>query len=275
MKWSVTYESARKEDGTLFFPEKLSEEKLSEYRQSQGIYKFTNQYLNQIIPEDSQDFKRAWLKYYEHIPAHHLTFCFIDPAISLNDGADYTATTIVHVDSNKTWYLSHAFRQRITATQTIEWIFKIYDQFKPAVIGIEDVAYQKALLHVVSEEMFKRNKILPLKGIPRSRINTDGDKRSNNSKPMRIRSLVPRFEFGKILINQGLDDFILEYSQFPRGSHDDLLDALSSIEDIVYYPNELKEDFKNVRSPHDPRYESKVIRDLVKRANQETSGTEE
>lgn len=269
-KWSIVYEGAFREDQTLFFPEKLSLEKLKDLRKSQGIYKFTNQYLNQIIPEDSQDFKKEWLKYYEVIPSNRYTFIFIDPAISLNDGADYTATCIVHVDANKTWYLSHAIRQRITVTQTLEWIFKLYDQFKPQCIGIEDVAYQKALIQLTAEEMLKRNKIVPLKGIPRARLNSDGDKRSTNSKPIRIRSLIPYFEFGKILINQGLDDFILEYSQFPRGTNDDLLDALASIEQIVFYPTEIKEDLKNVRNPHDPRYESKVIRDLIKRANEET-----
>lgn len=261
-KWSVVYEKAIREDGTPFFPEKLDKLKLLALRQTQGVYKFTNQYLNQVIPDEAQDFKREWIKHYDRIPENHYTFMFIDPAISLVDGADYTATVVVSVDENENWYVRMAHRQRITATETIKWIFKMYDEFRPMCIGIEDVAYQKALLHFMSEEMRRRNTFLPLKGIGRSTISMDGGKRSSNSKPIRIRSLVPRFEYGKILLNQALDDLILEYGQFPRGSHDDLLDALASIEEIASYPGPIKET-TDVR-PSDPNYERHYIRNIGK-----------
>lgn len=83
----------------------------------------------------------------------------------------------------------------------------MYDEFRPMGIGIEDVAYQKALLHFMAEEMRRRNTFLPIKGIGRSTVSMDGGKRSSNSKPIRIRSLVPRFEYGKILLKYGLIDF--------------------------------------------------------------------
>lgn len=261
--WSIVYEGAIKDDGAPFFPEKLGFDQLSKLRKSQGVYKFSNQYLNQVIPDGEQDFKKGWLKYYDRIPQNHYTFIFVDPAISLVDGADYTATVVVSVDELENWYVRMAYRQRITATQTIEWLFKLYDEYRPMCIGVEDVAYQKALLHFASEEMRRRNTFLPLTGVKRSTISLDGGKRSSNSKPIRIRSLVPRFEYGKILLNQGLDDFILEYGQFPRGSHDDLLDALSSIEEIAVYPSPIKET-KDVTNPSDPRYESHYIRKLIK-----------
>jgi phage terminase large subunit-like protein len=261
--WSIVYEKAIKEDGEPFFPEKLDKAKLAALRQTQGVYKFTNQYLNQVIPDEAQDFKKEWIKHYDSIPANHHTFMFIDPAISLMDGADFTATVVVSVDENSNWYVRMANRQRITATETIAWIFKVYNEFRPLCVGIEDVAYQKALLHFMAEEMHRRNTYLPLKGIGRSAIAMDGGKRSSNSKPIRIRSLVPRFEFGKILLNQGLDDLILEYSQFPRGAKDDLLDALASIEEIAFYPGPIKEN-TDVRNPSDPNYERNYIRSLGK-----------
>jgi len=263
--WSIVYEGAYLEDGEPLFPEKLGVEKLKELRTAQGPYMFANQYLNLTIPDEDQDFKKAWIRNYSHIPENTYTFIFVDPAISLRDGADYTATVVVKVDCNKTWYLTHAIRQRITATETVEWLFKLYQRFKPQRIGVEDVAYQKSLFHFTHEKMLERNIMLPITALKRS-ITTQDGKRASNSKPMRIRSLIPRFEFGNILLNQGLDDFLLEYAQFPRGGHDDLLDALSSIEEIVYYPDKPKE-VNNANDPHHSDFERSYIRQLVRRAN--------
>lgn len=239
-------------------------------RQTMGIYKYTNQYLNLVIPEEDQDFKKGWLRAYRELPETRFTFVFIDPAISLQDGADYTATTVVHVDPDKNWFLEMAYRQRITATDTVKWIFKIWEQYSPMAIGVEDVAYQKALIHFLHEEMLRRNQMLPITAVKRGSAGSDGVKKPSGSKPFRIRSLVPRFEFGKILINQSLDDFILEYTTFPRGRHDDLLDALASIEEIVFYPEKPKE-VTDVRNPNDPRYEREFIKRLKKTASRPAS----
>lgn len=262
--WSIVYEGAYEDDGALYFPERLNEEFLQGMRKSMGLYKFTNQYLNQTIPDEDQDFKMTWWRHYVDLPQDVYTFAFIDPAISLNDGADYTASVVVHVDCEKNWYVATATRRRITATDTLRHVFNLHEVYHPQVIGIEDVAYQRALLHFTTEEMLRRNQILPLKGIKRSNITTHGDKKSNNSKPFRIRSLVPRFEFGKIFLAQGLDDLLLEYKSFPRGSHDDLLDALASIEEIVFYP-EPKRSTPDVRNPNHPDYEKQYIERLTKK----------
>lgn len=263
MKWSVVYSGAYNDDGSLFFPEKLSKESLEQLRRTQGVYKFSNQYLNITVPDADQDFKQAWVRYYDLIPPDTYTFAFIDPAISLNDGADYTATVIVHVDADKNWYVSLAQRRRITATETVRWAFDLYSQFRPQVLGFEEVAYQEALKHFIGEEMLRRDQIIPIKGLKRARFTTEGSKRSDNSKGARIRSLIPRFEFGKIYLSQGLDDLLIEYKSFPRGAHDDLLDALASIEEIVFYPDKPKE-IPRVLTPNDAGYEQQYIRNLHK-----------
>jgi predicted phage terminase large subunit-like protein len=269
MKWDIVYSGAYNDDLSLFFPEVLSQSKLDELRRSQGVYKFSNNYLNITVPDEDQDFKQGWIKYYDFLPPVYYTFIFIDPAISLNDGADYTASVVVRVDPDKNWYVTMARRQRITATETLSWIFKLYDDLKPQAVGIEEVAYQSALKQFIAEEMLRRNKIIPLKGIKRASFTTDGGLKSDNSKGARIRSLIPRFEFGKIFLSQGLDDLLLEYKSFPRGAHDDLLDALSSIEDIVFYPDKPKE-VQVVRHPNDPGYESAFIRSLTQKARSQT-----
>ena len=122
------------------------------------------------------------------------------------------------------------------------------------------MAYQEALLYLISEEMGKRQTTIPLKDI----------KRAQTSKETRILALVPRFEWSRIFCLPGFYDFEEEYLAFPRGSHDDILDALASLEELVYYPVIEEKKIEQPHSPHDPDYERWVRQQLVERANAES-----
>jgi predicted phage terminase large subunit-like protein len=226
--WSVVYEKAVLDNGALYFPEKLTKEFLDQARRVQGSYIFSNQYMNDVIPLDSQSFKPEWIKYYTQLPQRKNTFAFIDPAISLEDHSDYTAVCVVDVDVDNVWYIKYAERFKITPTQIIELCFNINAQFKPMCIGIEEVAYQKALLYMMDTEMKRRQMIIPVKGV---KPGTDV------SKEHRILGMVPRFEWGRCYLKQGLVDLEDELLQFPRGAHDDLIDSLASIETIAVVPS--------------------------------------
>lgn len=255
-KWAVVYDKAIREDGSLIFPERLSRDFLDSQRKTQGSYIFAHQYQNEIIPSDDQDFKKEWLVYYKSLPEIKSTYAFIDPAISLDEAACYTAFVVIDVDVENTWYLKLARRERITATQTIELMFDLHARFNCRIIGVEAVAYQMALMHFLDQEMRRRAKIIPVHAVKRG---------PDISKPTRIRSLVPRFEWQRILIKPGLLDFEDEYLKFPRGSYVDILDALSSLGEIASPPERPKE--KNlVKGPNHPDYEREHIQRLLKQA---------
>jgi predicted phage terminase large subunit-like protein len=252
--WSIVYDKAIRDDGSLFFPSRLTPEFLNEQRRVMGSYIFYNQYLNEIIPAGEQDFKPDWLKYYDTLPKIYNTFAFVDPAISLSEKADYTALTVVHVSEDNDWYVSVAKRSRLTATQLIDLLFKVHEMFKPQVIGVEVVAYQMAIMHFLDQEMRRRNKVISVHGLKRG---------PDKTKEMRIRGLIPRFEWGRIFLKTGMTDFEDEYSKFPKSPHDDILDSLSSIEDIAYPPAKLKE-IKRDPHPSSPAYESQFIQRLIR-----------
>lgn len=256
LKWAVCYKRAYNDDGSLFFPEKLSSEFLEGAKRSMGSYLFANQYLNTIIPAELQTFKKEWFKYYETLPKKLTTFIFIDPALSEADTSDFTGIVVVHIDSKKDWFVSYARRHRLNPTELVRFIFRLNEEFKPNVIGIEDVAYQRALLYFLDEEMRRRGVILPVTGHKYP---------PNRSKQTRILSLVPRFEFNHMFLSPGLQDLELELLQFPRGSHDDLIDALASIESIAFAPDDKPEELKKPHSPNDPTYEQWFIQNKLKR----------
>lgn len=254
--WVIVYEKAIRDDGTLFFPERLTKEFLDQARRTMGSYMFANQYQNEVIPSDKQTFKREWFKYYVQLPDNVLSFGFIDPAISEADTADYTGMVVVSVDSAQNWYVRHASRERLNPSELIEKCFSLTAKYHLSVIGIEDVAFQRAVIHFAFEEMKRRGKHIPLTGVKRG---------ADTTKEMRILGLVPRFEWGTLFLSQGLHDLELELLKFPRSAHDDLIDSLSSIENIVHYPQNVR---KKNEQPHptDPAYESWFIKNLVKRA---------
>jgi len=125
MKWSVVYERAIQRDGSLYFPERLTEEFLENAKRVMGSYMFSNQYFNEVIPEEDQVFKQAWVRYYKQLPELKNTFAFIDPAISQENSADYTALVIVDVDADDQWYVRLAKRFRINPTEIVSTIFKV------------------------------------------------------------------------------------------------------------------------------------------------------
>lgn len=261
MRWQVIYERAYNSDGSLFFPEKLSHEFLESAKRTMGSYIFANQYLNEIIPSELQTFKKSWFKYYEQLPRIKNTYIFIDPALSEADTADSTGIVVCHTDVDKRWFIEHAARYRISPTKLIEFLFELNKRYRPNQIGIETVSFQKVLLYFLSEEMRRRNELLPVTGInyPTSR-----------SKQQRILSLVPRFEWGHIFFNQGLTDLELELLQFPRGSHDDLIDALASLEYIAGYPDQREEELKKPNSANSPDYEKWIIQQKLRRSSHES-----
>lgn len=226
-----------------------------------GSYLFSNQYQNVIIPDDEKRFKSHWLRYYKELPEITNRFVFVDPAIGQKKHHDYTGIAMVDVSIDGDWYLRLAQRDRLTPTQIVEKIFELNAIYKPNAVGIEIVAYQEALLYLMDQEMRRRNIIVPVKGIKRNQI----------SKETRILGLVPRFEWGRIFVNTGMLDFEDEYTSFPRGKFDDILDSLASLEEIVFYPEKkIEKGLSQPHSPHDPNYERWVTQTLVEKANEET-----
>jgi hypothetical protein len=108
---------------------------------------------------------------------------------------------------------------------------------------------------MLDEEMRRRNVILPVKGIKAD---------TTEAKAVRIRGLVPRFEWSRVFLAQGLHDLELELAQFPRGKHDDLLDALAYMERLVFYPMKERRD-NEPKHPNEPGYEAYQLKKLHER----------
>ena len=147
----------------------------------------------------------------------------VDPAISERSTAARTAIIVAGISPYGKIFLldSWAGRQGDPA-KVIEQIVAMALEWGPRCIGIEMIAYQKALLPYMNREMTSRSKWWPI-----IELKPDRNSKAVEKKNMRILSMVPFFKSGQIHILRGNYDFIDEFESFPNGSTVDLLDAFS------------------------------------------------
>jgi len=184
------------------------------------------------VPPDNAPFRREWFSYYEVADLKGLElnkYLLVDPAISEEKRADYTAMVMVGIDRYANIYVLDLVRDHFPVDGIINAVFHQFERWHPQAIGVEDVAYQKALRYSLSQEEQKRKKFL----------NVIELKPNARSKDQRIKGLQPQYANGKVLHNRDLvyniylEDELLRY---PRGKHDDLIDALAYALDVIHPP---------------------------------------
>lgn len=208
------------EDGNVIFPKKFSHEILADLKKDKGSYEFNAQYMNDPIGEDNEHFHkpiRYWTELGEN-PKHTIT---VDLAISEKDSADYTVVMDCAMTQSNQLCVVEYSRKRMSPLDTIEKIFEMVLKYGVKKVGIEAVAYQRALIKILEEEVRKRNiffEIVPL-NMPQGK--------NSAGKFSRIMMLQPRWESGNLLLKQGMVELEEEIMRFPIGEHDDIIDALS------------------------------------------------
>jgi len=191
-------------------------EALLEKKAEVGIHAWMSQYQNDPSLEEGATFNPKWLRYYgpgeeEQLPPREKLRIFqgVDPAIGKKSTAHYFVIVTIGVSEEGSIYLLDYYREHLNPAAQLKAIENQATAWKPEVIGIESVAYQEALVQFVKPLM------LPTIGVPQSQ-----------DKILRIQGLAPYFESGRVYISRSHEQFIIEYSQFPRGESEvDVLDA--------------------------------------------------
>lgn len=219
-------------DFVPLWPDKFSRKELLTRLREKGWYEFSSQYLNDPIPDKDATFQTEWFQYYdkEEVRGRTLTkIITVDPAISTDKSADFTAIIVCGIDQFSNIFILDIVRGHFTPNQIINNLFTLSEIYHPDKIGIEMVAYQKALAYSLKDEMQRRGRYLPIFEVqPQER-----------SKDERIRGLQPQYANRKVfhLKEHPLTLYLEgELKAFPRGSKDDLIDSLSYQLDLLYPP---------------------------------------
>ncbi len=143
----------------------------------------------------------------------------VDPAIGQLKSSDKTAIVTIGVDEFNNWFVRNIIWGQMLPNEIINHIFNNWEAYHPKKIGVEFTAYQKSLQYGLHDEMRRRNLFLPL-----------AELKADRSKAERIEGLIPRYANGTIFhLQQCPHRDILEEELvwFPKGKHDDIIDALS------------------------------------------------
>jgi predicted phage terminase large subunit-like protein len=184
------------------------------------------QQMNDPTDEETIEFKRHWLRTYDiALPAVQTDLasassCLlsVDPAFRLDQTNDFSGLVLTKTGPSNTVYVLEALKAKMNAKGLIGEIFKLVDIYNPSRVLIEAVAAQIVLVELLRDEMAKRNKYFIIEEVKTS---------TKETKVMRIRGLIPHYANGRVLHAPGLSDLETELIEFPRGAHDDLIDALS------------------------------------------------
>lgn len=222
-------------DGSLYFPEELSVEKLKELKKLHGSYIFSAFYLNNPVDSDSSIIKHSHLKHFNYdngMRGRMAIFSMVDPAVSQAVKADYSCIITAGITPNNDWYILDIRRGKWTVGELMNEMFDVNREWKPVNMSLEVIGQAQGLVESVHNEEDARNEFLPI-----IEIKT----RNNVSKQQRIRSILqPRFERGKIFIREDLEhreELEDELLTFPKSRHDDIIDPLTDLEDIGFPPD--------------------------------------
>ena len=186
---------------------------------------FSCWYNNDPIAQEAADFRTEWITFYEPTSAHPTSlYLTVDPAISLGRDADYTAMVVAGQFADKRIRVVDRVREKLTPDKLVDKVFDLVKKWGLHRVGIETFSFQKTLKYDIQKRQRETGIFFSVDELGKRH---SGRGEAVLSKEARIRRLQPFFEQGLIEIRRDMTDFIDELLAFPRGKHDDLIDALS------------------------------------------------
>lgn len=237
-------------DGTekkSIFPEHYPIPVLDDLRKTYGSYLYSALMMLDPVPEELQLFKKEWFVYYKWIKQiDNATgyqkiqrqddgiilsignrFMTVDPARTEGAG-DYSAIIINMTDEENNWYNLDLWRGQVNPMTLADKFIDMYFYWNPIVCGIETVAYQKMLKLYIEEKMRREGFAINIEEL---------EPTTRQSKEMKIKALQPLYESRCIYhnIDHPLTPILEEeYSRFPKGATDDLIDAMQMQKHLIF-----------------------------------------
>ena len=223
--------------GEPLWPARWPLEKLLKKKDQLGSVAFAQEYLNRPMSDEDRLFREEWIEYYDDrdLPDNLFITAGVDPATGKSTG-DYSAIVVVGKSRQGIIYVLETFIKKVSPQSFMEQLFDIYKRWKPKTIVFEEVAFQEVYKKFVLEEGSKRGLHLPIRGI-----------KPKGSKELRASKLSPLIENGLVKFKKNQKELIEQLLAFPKGAHDDAVDALVYAIDALEISTVPKA--KKVRSP--------------------------
>lgn len=228
-------------DGSLLFPEVLSQQFLDDIKLSQGPYIYSCQYQNNPVDSETTEFKQDDIRYFridererfipdilEDVPQHRgpAQKCYIpremnwylhlDPSKGTKYG-DLSGLVVTAVDPKGKIYVTYAEGLSLRKNELLDFVMgKLRENRFLTKLIIETRGFQEYLADDIYDRARKEN--IPLQIL---------EVLSSDRKDDRILGLHPIFARGDIYFAKGLFELEDEVLRYGAARYDDVFDALS------------------------------------------------
>lgn len=197
-------------------------------------------YMQTPFTDEGRFFKIEKLAYYERpftsnqLKTMHL-YIFVDPANSKRKDSDNTAIVVMGFNTDRNYYLVDAYVDQFDLKEREDLIFELHEKYQPKCIYYEKYGMQIDIDYM-RRAMEYRNYRFNIQELGGNKL----------TKEDRIKRLQPLMEDRKLFFplflhktsTTGKEQELIAYlheemNSFPYGRHDDFLDALSRVCDII------------------------------------------
>jgi predicted phage terminase large subunit-like protein len=210
---------------------------------------FNSLYQGRPTSQEGNMIKRDWWQYYDTLPKIARRILSVDATFKDEDDSDYVAIQ-VWGKTGANMYLIDNLKARLNFPATLQAIRNMLNKH-PRIAGkyVEDKANGPAIISMLNREIGGFIKVNPQGG-----------------KVARVNAVSPYIESGNVFLPRNAEwvhDFVEEAASFPKGKHDDQVDAMSqALNRFIYHLAEIP-------AEHDPdnptaaEKHAKAIRDIT------------
>lgn len=213
-------------DGEALWDEAYPIQALDRIRRNTQARFWSALYLQNPVPDEGDYFKAAWLKSYVTVPPIETLAVYgaSDYAVTA-EGGDYTVHIVVGVDPDGHMYLLDLWRKQASSDVWVESFCSLVKEWQPREWA-EEQGQIKAGVGPFLERMQRDRSAF----VYRREFPTRAD------KAVRAQSIRGRMALDGLYVPQGagwLPDLRSELLAFPAGKHDDIVDALGLIGQLL------------------------------------------
>jgi predicted phage terminase large subunit-like protein len=227
-KWEVCEMKAISPSGEALWPEKYDLDALQRIKVASTPHYWSALYQQSPIVEEGGFFQDAWIKpiFWPNNRPPPFIRCYgaSDFAVT-KGGGDYTVHVVVGVDYEGRLHLVDLYRQQATPRDSVEHMCSMIRKWKPAFWAHERVSLVSGLQPYIETRMRERQAWVQNELFV-----------ARYDKAVRSQSIRARMQLSGLYVQADapwLADFKAEICAFPDGQHDDIVDALGLVGQLM------------------------------------------
>ena len=225
-RWEVVELPAVNDAGEALWPAAYPIEVLERIRKNTQARFWSSLYQQRPAPEEGDYFKAEWLRPYEKAPDPTTlrVYCASDYAVT-SDGGDWTVHVVVGIDPEGRMYLLDLWRKQASADVWIEAFCDLAIKWKPMAWAEEQGQIRSGVGPFLDRRQRERKAY-----VTREQFPTRGD------KAVRAQSIRGRMALEGLYVPVSAPwyaDLRSELLSFPAGKHDDQVDALGLVGQLL------------------------------------------